>query len=134
MLVQQAIHALSEPCERLLADHRPIRGEQVIVEEVHNDRSITSGMGMHPLPSFQQHGMDIGEGIDGPMQTQPPFDPRAETGQVAALHGISHEVAHDHLRIAAGEVKMTEEIHADREGNLPDPTATRLRRSCDRAV
>lgn len=133
MLVQQAIHALCEPCEGLLAEHRPIRGEQVVVEEVHDHRSIAPSVCMDPLPPLRQHGMDIGEGIDGPMQTQPPFDTRAEAGEITALHGIAHEVAHDHLRIAAGEVKMTQEIHADREGNLPDPTATRLRRSCDRA-
>ena len=48
-----------------------------------------------------------------------------------SLHGIAHEIPHDHIGIAPGEVQMTKEIHAVREGRPLGPMATCFHRSCD---
>jgi hypothetical protein len=118
---QQRIHPLGEFEQWLGGEFLEAAGQEVVQKHVGDNAGVLAVAGRpQALGAAPHHRVQVGEGVDGPVQTDAFLHRGRVAFQLLAGHRVGNEVAHQPVGVArvgrrAGQENVSQEIHRRRE-------------------
>ena len=109
--VDRCMHFFDKRREILGCVNRPIDGEKVIVDNVHDDCAETPQRWFESIDAAPRDGMRIRERINQPMLRDAALEGRRQRLQFRRASEIGKQIADAKARIGGGEVKVGQPIH-----------------------
>lgn len=111
-LPQYFVHPLRENTERFRRKARPIRRQEVVVEDVNQNRRVMMPPFGQAVDASLHDEMRVRETVDRAMQQQPKANALRQVLHFLNLPAdkVSHQVANDGFRIVAGQEGMCQVV------------------------
>ena len=115
---EQTVDVSGKGGQRLRVEFVPMGGQEVVVENIDQDRAGMAETRLQTLPAGTARGADGSEGVDAAVQAQPGDDPGRMTRIERALDEVPHQPAKLQLRIGTGEIEVDEVVQGGRGAQL----------------
>ena len=88
----------------------PLHCQKMVVKHIHNHRRVFPKIGTKAFFTLRHHRVRVGVMINETVELHAHCHVGQQSGHLAAAYAVGHEVAHHHLVVFAGEVKVGQEI------------------------
>ena len=111
---EQTVDFSGKGRQRLRVEFVPMDGQEVIVEDIDQDRAGMAEARLQTLPAGTAMGADGSEGVDTAVQAQAGEDAGRIPRRERALDEVPHQPAKPQLRVGAGKIEVDEVIQGVR--------------------